>query len=169
MTTTTIEASHYADTEARFREDPIVQRMAAEIRADSFGREHFTHPDSGTPRFWFITQANDSYRQRGGTPWGHLGAIANAVLTLAFDTPTDRYDVKFANSDGTLPTGMVIDAVTPVEAALQVRQTVAWQLDMEPFELTVNLHRAARVIRLYRGKEVAAVAVFNLPEIRKAG
>lgn len=41
-----------------------------------------TH-ESGTPRYEFMLRANAEYRARGGTDGGHIGAIAEAPLTLA--------------------------------------------------------------------------------------
>jgi hypothetical protein len=84
-----IAAPSYAETEARLRDDPIVRAMAEGVR--SMDRDELAHPDGGGPRQEFMTAANDEYRKRGGKDGGHMGAIANAILSLLDDPhPADQ-------------------------------------------------------------------------------
>lgn len=79
-----IRAAHYAETERRLQQDPIVQQMAQDVRRSGDPKSEFAH-DNGTPRHGFMGAANARYRELGGTDGGHLGAIPTAVLALAYD------------------------------------------------------------------------------------
>lgn len=83
-----IQAAHYAETEKRLADDPIVVALAADVIAGvaqgSVSLDMFRH-DSGTPRHGFMGNANAEYRRRGGTDGGHIGAVANAILAVVDD------------------------------------------------------------------------------------
>lgn len=79
----TLRAAHYAETEQRLLHDPIVQQMAQDVMASGDPQSEYTHPN-GTQTHGFMGAANERYRQLGGTDGGHLGAIATAVLALAY-------------------------------------------------------------------------------------
>ena len=76
-----IEAAHYEQTRQRLLGDPIVVRMAAELR--SMDRTMLVH-DDGSPRWDFMRAANDEYRRRGGDQNAplHIGAVAEAIVRL---------------------------------------------------------------------------------------
>ena len=74
-----IRAAHYSETEQRLAQDPIVIAMARGLAG--VPTEDLAHED-GTPRFEFMQAANRTYRQRGGTDGGHIGAVARALLNL---------------------------------------------------------------------------------------
>lgn len=84
----TTRAAHYAETERRLQQDPLVQQMAIDIGVSGDPKSTFAH-DNGTPRHEFMLASNERYRELGGTDGGHLGAIANAVLALAYEEDED--------------------------------------------------------------------------------
>lgn len=76
-----MRAAHYNEAVDRLMDDPVVRMMAADlIRADV--RTALLAHDDGTPRFEFMTGANEEYRARGGTDSAHIGAIAEAILKI---------------------------------------------------------------------------------------
>jgi hypothetical protein len=77
---TCIKAAHYNETEQRLTNDPIVQQLASEIPWNVIN-ERFTN-DAGEPTFDFMMRANEEYRFRGGEDGGHIGAIANAIISI---------------------------------------------------------------------------------------
>lgn len=78
-----LRATHYAETEQRLKTDPVIQQMAQEVQRSGEPQSQFAH-ENGTPRHGFMCSANERYRALGGTDGGHLGAIATAVLALAY-------------------------------------------------------------------------------------
>jgi len=78
---TVIKAKHYAETEDRLAQDPIIQAMAKGLAG--VPRSELVHdgPDA-TPRFEFMQAANAEYRKRGGKDGGHIGAVAHALLKV---------------------------------------------------------------------------------------
>lgn len=83
---TSIQASHYAEKVAELRRDPTIQGMA--VGLSGIPRDSITHPDGG-PRHEFMGVANDEYHNvRGGKIYGHLGAVAQALISLLDKPPT---------------------------------------------------------------------------------
>lgn len=80
---TVIKAAHYAETEKRLTQDPIVIAMAEELR-DAVPRTEMVHPGppGDTLRFEFMQAANKEYRKRGGTDGGHIGAVGRAIINV---------------------------------------------------------------------------------------
>jgi hypothetical protein len=77
---TTIRAAHYGETVDQLKADPIVHAMAAGLAG--VPRDELAHPD-GTPRHEFMGHANAEYHDvRGGLVYGHIGAVAEALLGL---------------------------------------------------------------------------------------
>lgn len=72
----------------RLKSDPIVQQLTHDVRQSGDPISAFAH-DNGTPRNEFMHASNQRYRELGGTDGGHLGAIANAVLALAYEEDED--------------------------------------------------------------------------------
>jgi hypothetical protein len=75
----TIRAAHYGETERQLMNDHIVIAMAHGLAG--VPREQIVH-DNGQPRFEFMQAANREYESRGGTNGGHIGAVANAIVSL---------------------------------------------------------------------------------------
>lgn len=82
----TIRAAHYDETVKKMRRDPILWAMALSLNLAP--RETIVH-DNGGARFEFMTRANDEYHNvRGGEIYGHIGAVAEALLSLLDNPPT---------------------------------------------------------------------------------
>ena len=82
---TAIESEDYEIVRQRLMKDPIVIGMA--VGLDGVPMEQLIHNDDPkdprpTPRFEFMMQANKTYRERGGTDGGHIGAVAEALIRL---------------------------------------------------------------------------------------
>jgi hypothetical protein len=104
----TIQAKHYETARRVLMNDLIVQDMAGGLR--DVPLNELQHED-GTPRFEFMQAANNEYDRRGGTNHAHIGAVAEALLTLILteekmnttttttrnpSTKTSRYNPKYA-------------------------------------------------------------------------
>jgi hypothetical protein len=82
--TAVFESPHYAQTRARLAADPIVQAMAQEMindlgaaaALDRFGG------DSGHIPFAIMNGALTEYARRGGQRGGHIGGVAEAMVSI---------------------------------------------------------------------------------------
>ena len=80
----TIRAAHYAEKVAELRKDSIIQAMAVSLHLAP--RDSITHPDGGARHEFMMTANNEYHNVRGGKIYGHIGAVAEALLSL-LDTP----------------------------------------------------------------------------------
>jgi len=74
-----IEAAHYQEAREAFKADPILIGMAETVTLDMLAKD--LHAD-GTPTSSFMGFVWDVYTQRGGQLTGHMGAPAEALVTL---------------------------------------------------------------------------------------
>lgn len=79
-----IRDASYAQTVARLLDNPAIRSLADDLVG--LPVERFAH-DDGTARFEFMLAANREFTARGGasTPCLHIGAVAEAVLTVLSD------------------------------------------------------------------------------------
>lgn len=81
----TLEAPHYEEARSRLRFDPVVIKMAQDLKRGIEKNEvpeaDYWHPD-GSPTSLLMNLANHAYRDLGGSDEGqlHIGAVAE-VLT----------------------------------------------------------------------------------------
>lgn len=74
-----IRSKDYDKAELRLMKDPIVYAMSRGLAG--VPRDQMVSED-GTPRWEFMTAANDEYRKRGGTDGFAIGTVARALLRL---------------------------------------------------------------------------------------
>lgn len=151
----TIRAPHYRDTEQLLERDPIVQRLARDVREAPHSADHYRHPDSHTPRHTFMSAANSEYNRRGGTIQGHLGAVATALLSLAFDQPKRPYVFQFPSPDNTKLLPIALQAVTEVDALESLRMVFAANRDLPQETVALRRDQANAGLFLVEGQPVS--------------
>jgi len=137
-----IQSNDYADRERALASDPVVQRMAADLRYSGAPREDYAHED-GTARHEFMGAANDAYRSMGGDYEGplHLGAVPNAVLKLAFDSTPATYSVYPGGSGSPVPYSPEydIEAINTQELGLRIRALIADATQVREQDIRVEI------------------------------
>lgn len=83
MTEFVIEDDDYEKARQRLMKDPIIIKMADDIKRNDLPKSHFTHEDGG-PTLEFMMRANQQYSRSGGKDGAHIGAIAEALLRLVY-------------------------------------------------------------------------------------
>lgn len=78
----------YRQVHEALLQDPVIQRMARDIRESGRPKSEFAH-DDGTPEWNFMQRASNGYAQlceQEGTEQigSHIGGPANAILQLAY-------------------------------------------------------------------------------------
>lgn len=148
-----IVSDEYAKVVDRLTQDRLIQHMAGQIRTRKTPITDYAH-DDGQPRFEFMAAANHQYHDvLGGTVFGHLGAVATAVLRLAFHTSPKQWRVEFSD----LPDER-FEAVTASELGIRVREHVARVTNLDAASLSAWLHLTKGVIRDGDRREVATFA-----------
>jgi len=75
----TIEASHYGETRAALKADPIIQDMAGGCKHIPLAELAY---EDGGPKGDFMMAALREYNARGGAIPTHIGGPAEAILEL---------------------------------------------------------------------------------------
>lgn len=152
-----MRAAHYSETEKRLQKDPVVERMAADLRMSGRPRSEFCHDDGG-PRSEFMITANNYHRKESDFAGPvHLGGVAAAVISLAYDTDPHRYTLRSTTTDGELRVDTLY-AVTRTELALRIPKMVPQRTDAED---TLAVHISEHVALVYdeSGREQAAFTI----------
>lgn len=156
-----IRGSEYVVTLQRLVDDPVVQRMAADIRIGRLPRSKFAYDDGGATHE-FMGQMNKAYTTLGGQDEGslHFGGIAEAVLLLAYGLPATTYTVRFTSKPMSELRDWKVKAVTKVELARRILRLVCACHDLKVPDVAVTLTGQAGLAKHAEGgKEIVAFTI----------